>query len=127
VSVVVRERRSSCCGNELGEMSRYLPDLTLPGYRYLGPFNRLDKGPPQNVSDAAAREHDVAYERYIEEGLNPYFNYNEADEEFLEKVSREGDYGGRIATGLFNLKKRFFPRFNGLEPVKVIMECIQKR
>lgn len=106
-------------------MSRYLPDLTLPGYSYLGPFNRLDKGPPKNVSDSAAYEHDVEYERYIKGGLNPYLNYNEADEEFLEKVSRESDYGGRIATGLFSLKKRFFPRFNGLETVKVIMELYE--
>ena len=23
-------------------------DLTLPGYKYLGPFNSLDKGVPEN-------------------------------------------------------------------------------
>lgn len=106
-------------------MSRYLPDLTLPGYSYLGPFNRLDKGPPQGVSDAAAREHDIAYEQYIEEGLNPYLNYNEADEEFLQKVSKESDYGGRIATGLFGLKKRFFPRFSDTSSNKVIIDYIK--
>ena len=26
-------------------------DLTLPGYKYLGPFNSLDKGVPENQND----------------------------------------------------------------------------
>lgn len=97
--------------NGFENMARFMPDLTLPGYRYLGPFNDLSKGPPRGRSDAAALEHDIAYEQYLADGLNPYFNYNEADDKFLKKISEESDYGGRIATGLFSLKKRFFPRF----------------
>ena len=33
--------------------------LVLPGYKYLGPFNGLAKGPQVNKADAAMRVHDL--------------------------------------------------------------------
>lgn len=40
-----------------------MPNLTLPGYKYLGPGNSLDEGEPTNSADAIARQHDIAYDR----------------------------------------------------------------
>lgn len=37
--------------------------LVLPGYKYLGPLNSLDKGEPVNEADAIAFDHDVEYNR----------------------------------------------------------------
>lgn len=38
-----------------------MPELTLIGYKYLGPGNSLDKGEPVNTADAIAYKHDVRY------------------------------------------------------------------
>lgn len=35
--------------------------LVLPGYKYLGPLNSLDKGKPVNEADSIAYDHDLAY------------------------------------------------------------------
>lgn len=35
--------------------------LTLPGYRYCGPGNPLDNGPPSNELDAVCEQHDRCY------------------------------------------------------------------
>ncbi len=40
-----------------------MPELTLIGYKYLGPGNSLYKGAPINEADSIAREHDFAYDR----------------------------------------------------------------
>lgn len=67
--------------------------LTLPGYKYLGPLNSLNRGLPRNKLDAAAKKHDEAYHK-----IDDYFvktkNYKEfekrvkkADQEFLQEVS----------------------------------------
>lgn len=67
--------------------------LTLPGYRYLGPLNSLDRGVPRNRLDAAARKHDEKYHK-ITDYYKKTKNYREfeaqvrrADEEFLREVS----------------------------------------
>ena len=41
--------------------------LTLPGYRYCGPGNPLDNGPPTNELDAICMEHDYCYSSNIPE------------------------------------------------------------
>lgn len=79
-------------------------DLTLPGYKYLGPFNRLDKGEPTNKSDKAARKHDIEYGKYIRKGDNPYTSYNRADEDFLRNVQLN-DYGGLLGSTFFRIKR----------------------
>ena len=37
--------------------------LTIPGYNYLGPGNKLDNGEPTNHLDELAKEHDIAYSK----------------------------------------------------------------
>lgn len=38
-----------------------MPNLTLPGYNYLGPGNPIDNGDPVNDTDRIAQLHDIAY------------------------------------------------------------------
>jgi hypothetical protein len=75
-------------------------DYSLPGYKYLGPGNKLNKGKPKNKNDKVAYIHDVAYDNYIKRGQNPYFSYNDADRQAEEDFTDE-DYGGFLG-------KRFF-------------------
>lgn len=82
-------------------------DFSLPGYKYLGPGNRLDKGKPTNRNDAVAQEHDYAYESYLKKRQNPYTAWNRADDEFLKKVKLE-DYGGVLGNAYFQTKKFAF-------------------
>lgn len=67
-------------------------DLTLPGYKYLGPGNHTDKGPPVNAVDAIAKEHDEDYEIItmehkitgdVEESKQ---KIQEADKKFIENM-----------------------------------------
>ena len=74
--------------------------LTLPGYNNLGPFNDLDT--PTNPSDAAAYTHDVKYGIL---GKRAYWTYNQADEDFLDEIKDNTDYGAKIARGVFKTKK----------------------
>lgn len=78
--------------------------LTLPGYRYLGPFNALDNGEPSNISDTAAKRHDVGYKLLQDAGMDPYLHWNNYD----EYAQREwgDDIGGRIAERVFATKRR---------------------
>lgn len=40
-----------------------MPNLTLPGFNYLGPGNPLNSGEPTNNADRIARDHDIEYSR----------------------------------------------------------------
>lgn len=77
--------------------------LTLPGYNYLGPFNDVDDTPPTNKADAAARKHDIGYTAL---GKRAYWTFNQADEDFLEEIKDETDYGAKIAKVAFKTKKK---------------------
>lgn len=79
-------------------------DWTLPGYKYLGPGNKLDKGDPNNHNDKVAQEHDYAYDAYLKKRKNPYTNWNDADEVFLKKA-RLNDMGGLLGSSFFQAKK----------------------
>ena len=79
-------------------------DWSLPGYKYLGPGNKLDKGKPNNRNDDVAYHHDVAYDKYIKAGKNPYINYNDADEKAVNEFSFE-DYGGAAGKLFFKGKR----------------------
>nr|QHD57627.1 capsid protein [Adeno-associated virus] len=88
--------------------------LVLPGYKYLGPGNGLDKGEPVNEADAAALEHDKAYDEQLKAGDNPYVKYNHADAEFQERLQGDTSFGGNLARGVFQAKKRV------LEPLGLV-------
>lgn len=75
--------------------------LTLPGYNNLGPFNELNT--PLKKSDAAAAQHDIKYGII---GKRSYWTFNQADEDFLEEIKDETDYGARIAKKVFGAKKK---------------------
>lgn len=76
---------------------------TLPGYNYLGPGNSLDNGPPTSFDDAVAQVHDNDYQDYIDQGLDPYWNYNEADDKAIDQWGNS--VGGLIGKGVFKTKK----------------------
>ncbi|AIT18930.1 putative VP1 [Tusavirus 1] len=80
-----------------------------PGYNYLGPGNDLDAGEPTNKSDAAARKHDFAYSAYLKQGLDPYWNFNKADEKFIRDTEGATDWGGRLGHWIFRAKKHILP------------------
>ena len=82
-------------------------DLTLPGYKYLGPFNSLDKGEPENLNDLIAWLHDIGYKAYQEKAGNKwsvYFVWNEADVTAYDQWAK-GDYGGKVAKLMFGVKR----------------------
>lgn len=66
--------------------------LTLPGYRYLGPLNSLQRGVPRNRLDAAAKKHDEQYHKITDyyKKTKDYRAFAErvqqADRDFLEEV-----------------------------------------
>nr|QKE60687.1 MAG: capsid protein [Dependoparvovirus sp.] len=90
--------------------------LVLPGYKYLGPFNGLDKGEPVNAADKAALEHDKAYDLELKDGHNPYFEYNAADAKFQEDLKDDTSFGGNLGKAIFQAKKRVLEPFGLVEP-----------
>ena len=80
-----------------------MPDLSLPGYKYLGPGNPLDKGIPNNESDAVAEKHDYAYDAYTKQRYHPYLQTSKADDDFIRNAGN--DYGGILGKTYFGLKK----------------------
>ena len=76
---------------------------TLPGYNYLGPGNDLHNGPPTSPSDEAARKHDEHYTDIINQGNDPYWNWNEDDQTAITNFGY--DYGGIAGKTAFQLKK----------------------
>lgn len=79
-------------------------DWSLPGYKYLGPGNKLDKGKPNNRNDDVAYHHDVAYDKYIKKGKNPYLSYNDADDKARAEFTFD-DYGGAAGKAFFTGKR----------------------
>lgn len=66
--------------------------LVLPGYKYLGPLNSLNRGLPRNQLDAAAKKHDEQYHKitdYFKKTKNRKVfeeRVRQADREFLSEV-----------------------------------------
>lgn len=76
---------------------------TLPGYNYLGPGNDLHNGPPTALSDQVAREHDFEYTDIVNQGNDPYWNWNGDDQTAINEFGY--DYGGVLGKLSFNAKK----------------------
>ncbi|AJK30622.1 putative capsid protein [Phytophthora parasitica virus] len=79
-------------------------DLTLPGYKYLGPGNKLDKGESNNENDRVALAHDIAYDFLEKKGFNPYTQYGKDDERAYQEFSFN-DYGGALGKLYFGIKR----------------------
>lgn len=83
----------------------YVRGWVPPGYDNLGPGNEVRIGPAgRSEADADARGHDITYGDEEEIGVNPYTNWVDADERFLEELPVEGP-STAIARGLFSAKK----------------------
>lgn len=73
---------------------------TVPGYKYLGPGNKLNKGDPVNETDLIAQIHDYEYDRA--ETSN---EIREADQEAINKFANVenpsfGSYLGELGLGI---------------------------
>jgi hypothetical protein len=79
--------------------------FTVPGYNYCGPLNSLDNGPPTNSLDQKCQEHDFDYWDIEQDGTNPYFEFNLADEKFLEAIEGETGPTAELAKAYFKGKK----------------------
>lgn len=73
-------------------------DLSLPGYKYLGPGNKLDKGVPNGYNDFVAFMHDHGYNIIINRGGNPYLQWSEADAAAYRSFDAGEDIGGTVRT-----------------------------
>ena len=82
-----------------------MPDLSLPGYKYLGPGNKIDKGVPTSYNDWVAFLHDLGYGEIIARGGNPYLTFSKADEVAIQRFDNS-DWGGIIGKAVFQLKKK---------------------
>lgn len=82
-------------------------DLSLPGYKYLGPFNSLNKGTPTNFNDFVAYLHDLGYGEIIRRGGNPYLKWSNADAMAYKHFTSK-DYGGAIGKKFFGFKKKLY-------------------
>lgn len=82
---------------------------TLPGYKYLGPFNGLNLGEPTNPLDAAARKHDIAYTDQINKKLYPYLFFNKADQDLIDAAKTQPGLAAYLTHFFFSLKKKHFP------------------
>ncbi len=62
--------------------------LVLPGSKYIGPGNALNKGKPRGKADAAALKHDLAYDDYIKKGKvkkkDVYLGFSDADKRLMK-------------------------------------------
>lgn len=79
-------------------------DLSLPGYKYLGPGNRMNKGKPNNWNDFVSLVHDDKYKRLEALGKVPHTLWTESDEAWLRDTNWQ-DYGGVLGKLYFNIKK----------------------
>lgn len=72
-------------------------------------------GPAEHAVDAACKEHDEAYEEIIKKNKNPYFHFNQADEDFIRRVDATVPEGRRealvkwAALAVFKFKKAVAP------------------
>ena len=69
--------------------------IVLPGSKYIGPGNAMNKGKPTSKADALAYQHDIDYDNYLRSGKvkakNVYTGYSDADER-LRKAAGKSAY-----------------------------------
>lgn len=89
-----------------------------PGYKYLGPGNKLNLGEPVNKADYIAQQHDIQYDnakthedifQADKEAINKFFNNFVENKHFVSGVSSAALYGKHfIEKNLLN--KPIYPR-----------------
>lgn len=81
--------------------------LVWPGYKYLGPGNDLQQGPPVDELDAAAMRHDVRYATFLSEGDIPYIWAPEIDKQMIKEIHDSGmdqTWMGNFVIALWQMK-----------------------
>ena len=91
-------------GNILDEIN--VPPRGILSIGHTGPFNIL--GAAQDKTDKAAQHHDI---RYGDIGNSAYFNYNDADEQYLKDIEGENNIRANIGRTFFNTKKKYAPYY----------------
>jgi hypothetical protein len=91
-------------GNILDESN--VPPRGILSIGHTGPFNRL--GAAYDKTDKAAQHHDI---RYGDIGNSAYFNYNDADEQYLSDIEGENNLRANIGRTFFNTKKKYAPYY----------------
>lgn len=83
----------------------YKGGLNVPGHKYIGPFNRLDRGDPVDIDDHIAYKHDLAYDKAktVEDVQKADA---EAIAEFLQDYHATGNYHSLL--GVIGLKGKVF-------------------
>lgn len=75
------------------------------GYDFLGPGNEVNYNVPRNWNDVVAKDHDIEYGEIIKEGGDPYVEWSDADQVFLDRL-KEDDAASLAARGIFEGKKK---------------------
>jgi hypothetical protein len=85
--------------------------LVLPGSKYVGPGNELDKGVPTSEGDMVALRHDLRYDDYAKRGLGKqmYTSYSDADaraiQESMDILHRKPDANALVVAAGMGMKK----------------------
>lgn len=79
-------------------------DWSVPGFNYMGPGNKMDKGPPTARDDAVSLEHDWEYGKIEKEGLDPMYIWSDADQKFIDEI-KDTKTGRWISKPYFQVKK----------------------
>lgn len=81
--------------------------MVLPGSKYIGPGNEMNKGAPVNEADANAYQHDIDYDNYLKQGHSAkhvYTSYSDADERLLRKTKANTPEGLAVNLGMLAKK-----------------------
>jgi hypothetical protein len=77
--------------------------VTLPGSKYIGPGNPMNRGKPIDEADANAYQHDVDYDNYLKAGVparKVYTGWSDADERLLKKTKADTPNGLAVNLGM---------------------------
>lgn len=77
--------------------------FVLPGSKYIGPGNEMNKGKPVDQADANAYQHDVDYDNYLKKGhkaKDVYTGYSDADERLLKNTKANTPNGLAVVLGM---------------------------
>lgn len=77
--------------------------LVLPGSKYIGPGNEMNKGKPVDEADANAYQHDIDYDNYLKKGhkaKHVYTGWSDADERLLRKTKADTPNGLAVNIGM---------------------------
>lgn len=77
--------------------------FVLPGSKYIGPGNEMNKGKPVDRADANAYQHDVDYDNYLKKGhkaRDVYLGWSDADARLLKNTKADTASGLAVNLGM---------------------------